>query len=402
MPALRGARQLDQLGVNRVDVWSGPRRSARPPRAGPSGARPAPRGRAGRARDAPDHAWSAMLLQLVDDEARHDQRAEQEAGGDDVGDSAVDERAGVDVGHRPAHVRFAQAVARADGSMPASRSASARSARLATVRPIIPRPVTTHRADGQDPAVGLGQVGHRQAQQESDHEADDQASDAADEFARRQLADAPDQPARRHERDVRAGSKSRSRTRRPIQPASSTSAGEAAASRLADAERRRSRAIATSAPSAPPNSRTKVLTLTSSPTGMRTRLVRSDAALARPSAAPSASRSVATRTISMPRTFSVGSPRVLLARDDGPREAQPRGLAQAALQAVNRPQLAGQADLAAQHRSRRRAAGRAAPRPAPAPAAGRSPAPRRSGRRRCSRRRRGWQGSCPHDGREPR
>ena len=117
------ARQLDQLGVDRVDVGRVLIVAAQRPRAGPSGARPGPRDRAGRGRGGSAHGVGDAL-QLVDDEARHDQRSEQEAGGDDVGDAAVDERAGVDVRERPG---TCVSPSRNSGGwrMPAWRSASA-------------------------------------------------------------------------------------------------------------------------------------------------------------------------------------------------------------------------------------------------------------------------------------
>ena len=66
---------------------------------------------------------------------------------------------------------------------PASRSAWNRSARLATVRPIMPRPRTTDTPKRQQPAVRLGEVGERQAQEQAHQEADEEAQHGRDELA---------------------------------------------------------------------------------------------------------------------------------------------------------------------------------------------------------------------------
>ena len=107
-------------------------------------------------------------LQLVNDEARHDQLAEQESRGDDVGDAAVDQRAGVNVGDGQLFsVRIAgRRLTAAAGPM--SCTSSARSCRLATVRPIMPKPGDDDRSKREEPAERLRQVCHRQTEQKAD------------------------------------------------------------------------------------------------------------------------------------------------------------------------------------------------------------------------------------------
>ena len=84
---------------------------------------------------------------------------------------------------------------------------------------------------------------------------------------------------------------------------------------------------------------------------------------------------------------------------DRAAEPEPGGLAQPALEAGDRPQLAEQADLADRDGARRRPAGRGATTRAPGRAAGPARARRRSGRRRGWRRRRGRPGRSRPAGR---
>ena len=130
------------------------------------------------------------VLQLAEHEARHDQRAAQEAGGDDVGDAAVDDGAGVDVGRRRrlARARASSASRRATAGCPAPRAASQQVVPLGDVRPIMPSAEHDRDADGQQPADGAGQVGERQAEQEAHEQAEEQAGDGGHELAGRHVA----------------------------------------------------------------------------------------------------------------------------------------------------------------------------------------------------------------------
>ena len=98
---------------------------------------------------------------------------------------------------------------------PPSRSACSRSARLATVRPIMPRPSTRDTPSGSSQPYGSGKLRQRQAQQEPHEEADEEAQDGRDELARGHRADAAHERARRQvHREVRQDRVARPRTRR--------------------------------------------------------------------------------------------------------------------------------------------------------------------------------------------
>ena len=116
-----------------------PRRSARGRRDGPSGGRTGRRARAVRGSCATGSRVVGDVLELAEHEAGHDQRAAEEARGDDVDDAAVDDGAGVDVGRRAADRRRRRHRRAPASRMPRSlEPPRSRSSRLATVRPIMP------------------------------------------------------------------------------------------------------------------------------------------------------------------------------------------------------------------------------------------------------------------------
>ena len=128
------------------------------------------------------------VLELVEDEARHDQRAVDEPGLDDLGDPAVDDRAGVDDDPR---------LARPAGSRPRARRAPDRG------RPPRRRPAGRRawRRSGR-PSRGRGRATRRAA---------------ATSQRRRQAATAAS-PSSRPIRRPRGGRRPRSRTRRSTAP----------------------------------------------------------------------------------------------------------------------------------------------------------------------------------------
>ena len=88
------------------------------------------------------------VLELVEDEARDDERAVDEARFDDLGDPAVDDRARVDddvriAGRRPSARRWS-----GRRTSPIASAARSRSSRLATVRPTMPSPRNSETPSG--------------------------------------------------------------------------------------------------------------------------------------------------------------------------------------------------------------------------------------------------------------
>ena len=129
------------------------------------------------------------MLELLEHEPRHDQRAVDEPGLDDLGDPAVDEHAGVDDDPRLA-LGLLVASRRGRRIRPAPSAAAIRSNRFATVRPIIPRPRNSEIPSGSQVPSGPSIWASGRPEQQAQQEADEQAEDRGHELGGRQLLDA--------------------------------------------------------------------------------------------------------------------------------------------------------------------------------------------------------------------
>ena len=156
MTPLRAPRERDELGVDlglgRVSVLARSRPASRfllHPIEDLEPAAPAvPTQRVGVVGD---------VLELVEHEARDDERAADEAALHDLGDAAVDDRARVDDDTRLAReVRRSRSCVAAVAGTRRPAAAMIRSRRLATVRPIMPSPSNERDAERQHvpPATG--------------------------------------------------------------------------------------------------------------------------------------------------------------------------------------------------------------------------------------------------------
>ena len=160
---------------------------------GPSAARSGSPGRAGRG-CARLVAVSAMCWSSPSDEARHDERAEQEAGAHDVGDAAVDERAGVDVGDAATRARRPPGASGRRPEQHAERSDGVEQVVRAWRRsgPSCRGPVTSETPSGSSQLYGSGRLVSGRPSSRPIRRPTIRPATAGDELAGRQLADAPD------------------------------------------------------------------------------------------------------------------------------------------------------------------------------------------------------------------
>ena len=125
------------------------------------------------------------VLELAEDEARHDQRAPQEPRRDDVHEPAIDDGARVEVGDQ---ALLGLAVAGGRGvaaDRPGRRrgAPASRSSRLATVRPIMPRPRTSDTPSGSSQPYGSGKLASGRPSSRPISRPDQQAQDGRHELA---------------------------------------------------------------------------------------------------------------------------------------------------------------------------------------------------------------------------
>ena len=200
------------------------------------------------------------VLQLAQHEARHDQRAAQEARGDDVGDATVDDGAGVDVGDR-----LGRLGAGARRRWP-RRSTPSASSGLEQVVPLGDgqahhaqrRGRPRRRWAGSQP-YGAGRLDSGRPSRRPMSRPTSRPSDGGHELAGRQVADAAHEPARRHDRDVGQD--------READHAPGDDPGDQQQAAVRRGRRRARRSdrlqpttwIARMTPSAPPSSRTKLV-----------------------------------------------------------------------------------------------------------------------------------------------
>ncbi len=142
------------------------------------------------------------MLELIEDEARHHERAVDEPGLDDLGDPAVDDRGRIDDDARHPGTRLGTSVVgppkepdglRGHDQVPSFGDGESEHAETEEQRDTERERVTPRRRE----------VRERDAEQQPHEQTERQADDSRDELGRRQVFDARDQPRRRDERQIR-------------------------------------------------------------------------------------------------------------------------------------------------------------------------------------------------------